>query len=137
MRTFFDSSGLAKRYIHERGSDALESILAEASEVAISLICPPEIISALSRLRRQAMLSAPQSEQAKSALFDDVEDMSVCGITVPVVLKAIDLLETHALRTMDALHVATAIEWKADLFVSSDRRQIRAAAASGLRIRQV
>ncbi len=137
MRTFFDSSGLAKRYIREQGSDALESILAEASEVAVSLICPPEIISALSRLRRQAMLSDPQYEQAKAALFEDVEDISICGITVPVVSKAVDLLEAHALRTMDALHVATAIEWKADLFVSSDRRQIRAASASGLRIRQV
>ena len=137
MRTFFDSSGLAKRYIREAGSDAVESILGEASEVAISLICPPEIISALSRLRRQAVLSSRQFEQAKSALFEDVEDMLICGVTSPVIDKTIVLLEKHTLRTIDALHLATAIKWRADLFVSSDRRQLHAATASGLQIRQI
>jgi predicted nucleic acid-binding protein len=33
---------------------------------------------------------------------------------------------------MDALHVACALEWKADLFVTSDRRQLDAAIKSGL-----
>jgi len=63
--------------------------------------------------------------------------MSVCNITIPVVLRAVDLLEKHPLRTLDALHVACALEWRADLFVSSDRRQISAAAESGLRILRV
>jgi predicted nucleic acid-binding protein len=38
---------------------------------------------------------------------------------------------------MDALHVACALDWQADLFVSSDRRQLAAAAKSGLRVLQV
>jgi predicted nucleic acid-binding protein len=137
VRAFFDSSGLAKRYIREAGSDAVDSILDEASEAAISLICPPEVISALSRLRRQSLLSSRQYEQAKAALFDDIEDMLICGITGPVIDKTIVLLEKQALRTIDALHLATAIEWPADIFVSADRRQLHAAAASGLNIRQV
>ena len=137
MKVFFDSSGLAKRYIRESGSGAVESILDEASDVAISLICPPEIISALSRLRRQALISPGQFEDAKSALFNDLEDMLICGITGPVIDKTIGLLELHAIRTIDALHVATAIEWRAGLFVSADRRQLRAASASGLDIKQV
>jgi predicted nucleic acid-binding protein len=137
MRTFFDSSGLAKRYIKEPGSDKVEALLVEATEAAVSLICPPEITSALSRLRRQRSISSAQYEAAKKALFEDIEDMSVCAITVPVVHRAIDLIERHPLRTMDALHVACALEWQADLFVSSDRRQLAAAARSGLRVHQV
>ncbi len=137
MRTFFDSSGLAKRYIKEQGSDKVETLLAEATEAAVSLICPPEITSALSRLRRQSSISAAQYDTAKKALFEDIEDMSVCAITIPVVHGAIDLIERHPLRTMDALHVACALEWRADLFVSSDRRQLAAASKSGLRVVQV
>lgn len=137
MRVFLDSSGLAKRYIRERGSDVVQDILSGATEAAVSLIGPPEIISALSRLRRQKSLSDAQYGLAKKALFEDVEDMSVVNLTLPVVQSAIGLLEEHALRTLDALHVACALEWQADLFVSADRRQLAAAAKSGLRVRQV
>ena len=137
MRVFLDSSGLAKRYIREPGSDAVQAILAEATEAAVSLIAPPEIVSALNRLRRQSALAGPQYVQAKEALFADLEDMAVINLTVQVVRSAIDLLERFPLRTLDALHVACALEWPADLFVSADRQQLAAAAASGLRTRRV
>ena len=137
MRTFFDSSGLAKRYIRERGSEKVEELLSGASEVAAGLIAPPEIISALCRLRRQNAISAAQYGQAKKGLFADIEDMTICNVTVPVIGRAIELLERHPLRTMDALHLACAIDWQADLFVSSDRRQVSAALKSGLRVIQV
>jgi predicted nucleic acid-binding protein len=137
VRTFFDSSALAKRYVQERGSDVVQRALAEAAEAAVSLVCPLEITSALSRLFRQGLISAAQYDMAKNALFEDIEDMSVCAVSVPVVHSAIDLIERHPLRTLDALHVASALEWRADLFVSSDRRQVVAAAKSGLRVLQV
>ena len=137
MRIFFDSSGLAKRYIKERGSEKVEEVLAGASEVAVSLIAPPEIVSALCRLRRQNAISAAQYGHAKKGLFADIEDMTICNVTVPVIGRAIELLERHPLRTMDALHLACAIDWQAELFVSSDRRQISAALKSGLRVVQV
>lgn len=60
--------------------------------------------------------------------------MSICDITVRVVERAIGLLETHPLRTLDALQVACALEWRAELFASSDRRQVTAAKESGLRV---
>jgi predicted nucleic acid-binding protein len=134
MKAFFDSSALAKRYIRERGSEKVASLLAEASEVGISLIVPLEIVSALNRLLRHGALSAADYSLAKSALLEDVEDMTVCNITVPVVERAIALLEEYSLKTLDALHLASALEWQAGIFVSSDHRQSAAAAASGLRV---
>jgi len=38
---------------------------------------------------------------------------------------------------MDALHVVCALEWKAQLFVSSDKRQISAAKRAGLHKKHV
>jgi predicted nucleic acid-binding protein len=137
MRAFIDSSGLAKRYIRERGSEKVEEILSGASEVAVSLMAPPEIVSALCRLRRQNTISAAQYGQAKKRLFGDLEDLTICNITVPVIARTIELLERNPLRTMDALHLACAIDWQSDLFVSSDKRQVSAALKSGLRVLQV
>jgi predicted nucleic acid-binding protein len=134
MKAFFDSSGLAKRYIKEQGSDKVERALMDASEVAVSLVCPPEIISALSRLSRQGSISASQYDLAKNAFFTDIEDMAICAVTVPVVHKAIDLIEGFPLRTLDALHIACALDWRAEVFVSADRRQLAAASESGLRV---
>ncbi|MEW5900136.1 MAG: type II toxin-antitoxin system VapC family toxin [Acidobacteriota bacterium] len=54
-----------------------------------------------------------------------------------MVEKAIRLLETHPLKTLDAIQVASAQEWQAELFVSSDRRQLSAAKESGLRVQAV
>lgn len=137
MRVFFDSSGLAKRYIRERGSDEVEKILSVAGELGLSVIAPAEVISALSRLRRQRAIAQGQYDLAKRALFSDLEDVSVVGVTNSVVAGAIGLLEEYSIRTLDALHVASAAEWKADLFVSSDKRQIAAAVGRGLRARRV
>ena len=137
MRVFFDSSGLAKRYIRERGSDETEEILSVAGEVGLSVIAPAEVVSALNRLRRQRSITPVQYDLAKSALFTDLEDVSVIGVTNAVVAGAIGLLEEHSIRTLDAIHVASAIEWRADLFISSDKRQIAAAAGRGLRARRV
>jgi len=134
MKIFLDSSALAKRYIRERGSEKVEHALSEATEAAVSLIGPPEIASALCRLRRQGSISGSQYDEAKKALFQDIEDMSVCNLTIPVVVRAMGLLEKHPLRTLDALHVAGALEYQTDLFVSSDRRQLAAASESGLRV---
>ncbi|GMQ83139.1 MAG: hypothetical protein BMS9Abin05_2624 [Rhodothermia bacterium] len=38
---------------------------------------------------------------------------------------------------MDAIHVVCALEWEADLFVTSGTRQIKAARKAGLRTRIV
>ncbi len=41
-------------------------------------------------------------------------------------------LEISPVRAMDALHVACALEWGADVFASSDDRQLKAAKKAGL-----
>lgn len=137
MRVFFDSSGLAKRYIREQGSDEVEEILKVAGEVGLSVIAPVEVVSALSRLRRQRSIAKGPYDLVKSALFSDLEDVSIVGVTNSIVAGAINLLEDHPIRTLDAIHVASAVEWDAELFISSGKRQLAAAAERGLRARRV
>ena len=127
VNVFFDTSALAKRYVEEKGSDEVERLCGEASELAVSVVTIPEIISALSRLKRESRLTARQYNRAKEAMWRDLGDVSVCQLTPEVIDRAIQVLENHPVQAMDALHVACAIEWKSELFVSSDSRQLAAA----------
>jgi uncharacterized protein len=137
LNVFFDSSALAKRYVEEKGSERVETILGSAVALAVSVICLPEVVSALCRRRRERRLSKSQYAIAKSALFLDMEDVTVLGITEQVIAQAIELLERWPLRSADALHIACAAEWSAELFVSADERQCRAARAHGMRVEQL
>ena len=133
MKLAVDSSAFAKRYVHEIGSDMLDRLLESASELAFCVILVPEIISGLNRLLRECNLTIADYRAAKKQLMDDVRDATALQITPSVISRSVKLLESNVLRSLDALHVACALEWRADLFVTSDRRQFMAATNTGLR----
>ncbi len=137
MKLFIDSSAFAKRFIEERGSQEVEALCARADELGLSILCVPEIISALNRRLREKDLTKLDYTKAKQHLSQDVRDADIIHLTQEVIQSGIQLLETNPLRTMDALHVACAIAWKTDLFVSSDHRQLAAAKNAGLKTKQV
>ena len=137
MKTFFDASAFAKRYVEETGSQLVDDICLDAKEVSISIICVPEIISALNRRIREKHLSRRDYATIKQHLSDDVRDAVIVNLIPEVVATSTKLLEASPLRAMDALHVACALVWGAELFVSSDKQQITAAKKAGLQIKFV
>jgi predicted nucleic acid-binding protein len=137
VKTFFDSSAFVKRYIEEAGSRDVEALSMAATELALSIVCIPEVLSALNRRVRERDLSRQQYETAKDSMFEDAYDAMIVNLTPEVVLTCTTILETNAIRAMDALHVACAVQWGAELFVTADRRQISAARKAGLQTRLV
>ncbi len=103
----------------------------------MSSICLPEIISALCRLKRQSLLTEGQYKLAKQAFLRDVEDVSICNITPSVINRSIHILETSKVRTLDALHIACALELEAEAFISCDIQQLSAAKTAGLNVFKV
>ena len=132
MRLAVDTSSFAKRYIQESGSDRLDALLQNASELALSVILVPELFSSLNRRLREDALTAKEYREAKMQVLEDVRDATILQLTPAVVSFSVKLLENNVLRAMGALHVACAMEWRADLFVTSDRGQLVAARKSGL-----
>ncbi|MFO7667062.1 MAG: type II toxin-antitoxin system VapC family toxin [Desulfobacterales bacterium] len=132
MKLAVDSSSFAKRYVQEIGSEELEHFLKNASELAFSVVLVPEIISGLNRRLREHVLTPADYRAAKKQLLNDVSDATLLQITPSVVSRSVKLLENNVLRAMDSLHLACALEWRADLFITSDRRQYMAAKNSGL-----
>ena len=132
MKLLVDSSAFAKRYIQEHGSEEIDVLLQRASELALCVILLPEIISGLNRRLRENILSVSDYQKVKNSLLEDVGDATVIQITPAVISHSVKLLEKNVLLSMDALHVACAMEWQADLFVTADNRQLIAAKSVGL-----
>ena len=136
MKAYLDSSAFAKRFVEERGSDSVEAICAAASELGLSVLCVPEIGSALNRRRRERTLTQEQYGEAKRRLLNDVRDADIIALTPSVIGSAIMVIEASPVRAMDALHVACALEWGAELFASSDKQQLTAARRAGMKTQQ-
>jgi hypothetical protein len=137
MKLAVDSSSFAKRYVQEIGSEELEHFLEDASELAFSVVLVPEIISGLNRRLREHVLTPVDYRLVKKRLLKDVSDAIVLQITPSVVSHSVKLLENNILRAIDSLHVACALEWRADIFVTSDRRQFVAAKNSGMNVEYI
>jgi len=136
VKTFLDSSAFAKRFVDERGSDVLEALCDSTTTLGLSILCVPEVLSALNRRLREGALVRRQYAMAKRRLFEDVRDAEIVNLTGRVVMSSVDVLEESPVRAMDALHIACALEWGAELFVSADLRQLRAAETAGLTTRR-
>jgi uncharacterized protein len=137
VKTFFDSSAFAKRYVEEAGSQAVDSLCQEATEVALSVLCVPEIISALNRRAREGLLSGRDYTEAKQYLSEDIRDAVIVNLVPQVVSTCTKILEASPVRAADALQIACALEWEAELFVSADKRQVSAAKKAGLHTKLV
>ncbi|MCA9901144.1 MAG: type II toxin-antitoxin system VapC family toxin [Ardenticatenaceae bacterium] len=132
MKLAIDSSAFAKRYVEEVGSERLFEILQDASELALCVLVVPEILSGLNRRKREGFVSNENYQVAKKQLLTDIRDATILQITPAVVFHSVNLLESNSLRAMDALHIACALEWQADLFLTADKKQLEAAVKAGV-----
>jgi uncharacterized protein len=133
-RVFFDSSAFAKRYVDEAGTAEVLEWCDKATELALSVVAVPELVSAFRRLVREKRLTEKQYARIKADLRADLVDALLCETSPQVVQRAIDALETMPLRGMDAVHIGSALVCGADVFVSSDARQSAAASRFGMRV---
>lgn len=137
MKLFLDSSAYAKRFLEEEGSGAVEALCLEADELGLSVICVPEVVSALNRRLCEKGIERKDYLRAKQRLALEVRDATIIQLTPEVVRFSIEVLENSPLRTLAALHIACALAWSADLFSSADLRQLGAARRAGLATREV
>lgn len=132
MRLYLDSSALAKRYLQESGSETVAQQCAQASEIILSILASPEILSALNRLRREKKISPQQYLSLKQDCAKDLAEVTIVNITLELVRLTIGCLETCQVKTLDAIHLASAKSAHAELFLTADRQQMTAAKKFGL-----
>lgn len=122
--TYVESSALAKLIVVESGSKALRGYLRGRTLVT----------SALTRL--EVTRAVRRAKARPTVGLDDVFDIvTVVGIEQEI-LRLAGVLDPPELRSLDAIHLATAISIADDLdgFVTYDRQLVRAASAAGLSV---
>jgi len=131
-RLMFDASALTKRYASEAGRERVLMLFEAASELLVAAHCKTEVASALLRRRRDGSLPAPEFDRAWAVAQRDVADMTLVPLDTHVERFAFAAMEQGSLRSMDALHIGSALASRVDLFVTADRRQAQVARGMGL-----
>jgi len=132
---------MVKRYVREAGRPAVMKLTARHRAVS-SVILPVELQSAFVRRTREGTLATMALPRLFTRVGADRARWTLVSATPEVLKEAQALIENHPLRTLDALHVASARVFQQQLraplvFISADRRQLAAAAREGLRVEAV
>jgi len=138
---YFDSSAVVKLYVKERGRGVVLRLL-RRHEVVASAILPIEIRAALRRRAAEDAIESSRLAAALEQLTTDRAQWNLIAVSAAVLQRAEQIVASHAVRTLDAIHIASAQEFGSRLrvrlpFISADRRQLEAAAETGLSVRQV
>jgi hypothetical protein len=134
MITYFDSSSLLKFIIREIGSEETRYIWSLSNEKVCSHLTRTEMHSALMRKVREGSVPASAVPAHLGALDKLFADVTLIDITSDVIDASCELVKEFPLKSADAIHLATALMVRADLFSSSDKKLCAAASESGIAV---
>ena len=135
---YFDTSVLVKRYIKEEGSTVARRLL-QRYRLLSSAIAPVEVLSAMSRRRTAGELTHGDFLAIRSRLHKDRSYWELVEVGAIVLSQAEDLVQKTGLRTLNAVHVASALSFQAASgltipFVTADIKQRDAAETLALNL---
>jgi predicted nucleic acid-binding protein len=145
---FFDSSALVKRYRPEAGSDVVERLLTEpAAQHCISRLAVIEMQRVFARRVRDWEITERELDSLRDRLYKDLgqrlfqvrklRDFHYHN-AVRLIRKYASLQQIPLLRTLDALHLVSALDLHSrqpiDFFVSADGDLCQVAEAEQLNV---
>jgi predicted nucleic acid-binding protein len=134
MITYFDTSSLLKFVIKEIGSEENLNIWNLSDEKVCSQLTRTEMHSALMRKVREGSVSVSAVRGRLDEMDKLFADVILVDITSEVIDASCELVKTLPLKSADAIHLATALMVRADLFSSSDKKLCTAASESGIAV---
>jgi predicted nucleic acid-binding protein len=128
---YFDTSALVKNYVREAGSSRVRGLLTRY-EFLSSSITPIELQSAVQRRHRQREITQANYNSIISRVAQDRSYWQLVEVVPQLLSKAEELVKTDNVRTLDAIHIASAIIIQESFstplpFISADERQLAAA----------
>jgi uncharacterized protein len=135
---YFDTSVLVKRYVKEQGSAAAGRLL-QRYRFLSSAVAPVEVLSVVSHRRTLGELTQRDVLAIRSRLRKDRSYWELVEVGEIVLNQAEELAPRIGLRTLDALHLASALTFQAASgltvpFITADVRQRKAAEALALNL---
>ena len=131
---YVDASALVKLFVPEAESDTLNQALAGLTDVIVSDLALTEMASALGRRTRERLLTRGEAQRLHREATRLHASSHQAELTPPIRRRAERLMLslTVPLRTLDALHLATALDAEAATMVTFDPRLREAAASQGI-----
>ena len=134
---YLDTSALVKRFVTEKGSDLVSSMVGSGEPIGTAKIAYPEIFSGLARKRRASELSESDYALACQRFETDWSSYLRVDLLDEILTLARRLIERYPLRAFDAIHLASAMTLvravdETVTFVAADARLLHAAAGEGL-----
>jgi predicted nucleic acid-binding protein len=136
---FWDSSAIIPLCLKETTSEAIKGLMKGDEDAVVWWTTQVECVSALSRRRREEVLSPGDEAKARTVLSAIGTAWSEVQPTETVRLRAERLLSIHPLRAADALQLAAALIWAQETprgleFVCLDQNLREAALKEGFSI---
>lgn len=134
---YLDTSALIKRFVNEKGSPLVQSLVQQREPVATAKIAYAEIFAGFARKLREGYLSKTLHALACRQFERDWQSYLRMELQDDILFLARDLVQRHPLRGFDAVHLASALNLKSALgveltFAAADGRLLRAAGAEKL-----
>jgi len=136
---YWDTSAIVKVYHREEGSDRamqmFSEVLSGEKKGAVAYVCLMETISAFTRRRKE--LKGNYEAIVARILQDMRDNLSIVALEEEIMESAMKLIINHGLKTLDSIHLATALFLKKHTsedvaMISADRELLTAAAKEGL-----
>ena len=140
---FWDTSGLAKLYVPERGSRWASDRVGEV--LAVSELSLVEIASVLQRRFVEHQFTALERDEHYARFLADAQAFQFIAVRDRLLARSAELLVTGVftsrLRSLDAIQLASVLEWfevarrlniESGAFIVADRPLREAAVALGL-----
>ena len=123
MTVYLDSSAILKLIVPEQETDELRGYLRRVGSPVSSELADVEV-------RRAARRRRGHDPRRLESVLDDVAFVEIR----PEILRLVGRLEPAELRTLDAIHLATALELEGELeaLVTYDRQMLAGARVLGL-----
>lgn len=139
MRTYLDTSALAKWYLNEAGSEQFAAWIAEQDDTHISTLTVTEFRCLLARRERMKELGSSSAQQIFATFEHDLEQgflilHEVQNDDVVMARQLIDRLANLPLRTLDSMHLAIAKRMNAEALASADKVMLEAADYLGIQV---
>lgn len=135
---YLDTSILAKRYLPSPQSEQIEALLDRAEHrFVLSDLAVVELESALRRRASEHPGKTIDKAKVRLRIDGDLQSgfFTIHPLAPSILIGARRwIAEGKPLATLDALHLATALEANVDVLATDDRQFARAARAAGLRV---
>jgi uncharacterized protein len=135
---YFDSSALVKRYLTEKGTETVQSIIGAAEIVSTSKLTYPETLSAFMRKLRAGEIEKKRLQIAVEQFEEDWKHLMVIEFHDLLLGVIRTLMQKYPLKGADSVHLSSAL-WLEEAskenvtFIASDDNLLKAAEAENLK----